>query len=161
MSRFLSSCRWGLPLVLLLLLLSILRPQQDAPHAEPAERQNLTAAKQAAALDAFDAWVTDGRQSEAVARGLELARERRVALKELIQVDPRAALEHAVPYAERRRLPQAAWRDGLRDARVLRARVRGQSALLRDRVGPGLRRRRDRSLRWHQLPRRRRVPVAQ
>lgn len=105
MSRFLSSCRWALPLVLLLILLVTLRTQQDASHAEPAERQHLTAAKQAAALDAFDAWLTDGRQSEAVARGLELARERRVALKELIQVDPKAALEHAVPYAARRRLP--------------------------------------------------------
>jgi autotransporter-associated beta strand protein len=57
-------------------------------------------------LDAFDAWLADGRHPDPVARGVELAKARRVAMKELIQADPQAALERAVPYAVRRQLPK-------------------------------------------------------
>lgn len=59
-----------------------------------------------AALDAFDAWVAGGTYHGESTQGVELARARRSALKELIHEDPQAALERAVPYSVRRRLPQ-------------------------------------------------------
>lgn len=112
MTRFLFSCRWALPLVLLLILLAIPRLQTDADHCPAAatvERQDRVAvpsrAVNVAPLDAFDAWLAGGRESEAMARGAELAQERRAAMKELIRFNPQAALERAVPYSVRQQLP--------------------------------------------------------
>lgn len=107
MPRLLSSCRWALPLVLLLVLLAILRLQSGADDrpvaasALPAQRQDASAA-----MDAFDAWLADGRHVQTVAQGVELARARRVAMKELIQMNPQAALERAVSYSARKQLPE-------------------------------------------------------
>jgi autotransporter-associated beta strand protein len=115
-----SSCRralpLALPLILMLIVVAILRPPPAAdtlPMASPAlpaPRQDATAAmpraEVAAALDAFDKWLADGRYPATLAQGVELARERRAALKELIQTDPQAALERAMPYARRRQLPE-------------------------------------------------------
>lgn len=56
-------------------------------------------------LTAFDAWLSAGRHEENLAEGLLLAHARREALKALIQSDPEAALDRAVPYALRRDLP--------------------------------------------------------
>lgn len=52
----------------------------------------------------FDAWAA-AYEGGALEVGLELAQERRVALKELISKDPRAALERALPWTLRRRMP--------------------------------------------------------
>jgi autotransporter-associated beta strand protein len=112
-----SSCRRALPLALPLVLgfafLAILKQQPEADHrpiAAPANAGHVVAVKfraeDAAALDTFDAWLAAGRHSETLARGVELAQARRAALKQLIQVDPQAALEKAVPYALRRELPE-------------------------------------------------------
>jgi photosystem II stability/assembly factor-like uncharacterized protein len=66
-----------------------------------------------AKTQAFQDWLTDWRradasaQSDLAAGGFELARERRTALKHLIQTDPRLALEHAVPVGLRAELPAA------------------------------------------------------
>lgn len=112
-----SSSRRALPLVLplalLLGLLAILwlRPDADSrPTAAAAKRQTAAVeesrAGNAATLDAFDAWLTAENPSEAVELGVKMARARRVALKELIRVDPQAALARAVPFAVRQRLPE-------------------------------------------------------
>jgi hypothetical protein len=70
--------------------------------------------KEAGVFAAFEAWAGAwaGRASgggpeadDARERGLALARERRAALRELIVVDPRAALERAVSWRLRRQLP--------------------------------------------------------
>lgn len=52
----------------------------------------------------FETWAAEHPGSE-VSEGIELARERRMALRELIQSDPRAALARALPWTLRRRLP--------------------------------------------------------
>jgi M6 family metalloprotease-like protein/uncharacterized delta-60 repeat protein len=52
----------------------------------------------------FEKWAAAHRGGE-VGEGLELARERRQALQELIQSDPRAALARVLPWTLRRRLP--------------------------------------------------------
>lgn len=52
----------------------------------------------------FESWAAAHRGGE-VREGIELARERRQALQELIQSDPRAALARALPWSLRRRLP--------------------------------------------------------
>jgi autotransporter-associated beta strand protein len=103
----------ALPLVLGFAFLAILRQQPAAGHrpvAAPAKGPHeLTVsfrAEDAAALDTFDEWLAAGRHSAALARGVELAQARRVALKALIQADPQAALEEAVPYALRLELPK-------------------------------------------------------
>ena len=107
------SSSWLLPLVLLLVLLAIFRlqPATDHPPAVATPKNDQAAALprrpiDTAALDAFDAWLADDRQVEKVAQGVELALARRVALKELIQVNPLAALERAVPYSARKQLPK-------------------------------------------------------
>lgn len=60
---------------------------------------------EADALTAFDTWLAAGQHEENLADGLLLAQARREALKALIQSDPKAALDRAVPYALRRDLP--------------------------------------------------------
>jgi len=111
--RLLSSCRWLLPLGLLLVLLAMLRHQPEAvqtPAAATPVMQRVSSSiprfVDTAPLDTFDAWLVDEHHVETLAHGIELARERRDALKQLIQVDPQAALAHAVPYAVRRELPR-------------------------------------------------------
>ena len=52
----------------------------------------------------FESWAA-AQPGGDVREGLELARERRQALQELIQSDPRAALARALPWTLRRRLP--------------------------------------------------------
>ncbi|HSP41955.1 MAG TPA: PKD domain-containing protein, partial [Luteolibacter sp.] len=112
-----SSCRRALPLALPMLLgfafLAIIRQQPEADHrpiAAPAQAGHELSVQfrpeDAAALDTFDEWVAAGRHSESLARGVELAQARRAALKQLIRIDPQAALENAVPYAVRRELPE-------------------------------------------------------
>ncbi len=64
---------------------------QSAPAAEDIFRR-------------FENWAAAHRGGE-VREGMELARERRQALQELIQSDPRAALARALPWTLRRRLP--------------------------------------------------------
>ena len=97
-----------LPLALLLVLLAHLWLRPDADPAPVLARQVevKSPAEAAAALDGFDSWLAATSYSEAVERGVELARARRVAMKELIQADPQAALARAVPYATRKRLPE-------------------------------------------------------
>ena len=58
------------------------------------------------AIAGFDAWIAAyyGGQSDPDT-GRQLARARRTALKELIALDPKAALAHAVPRSLRARLP--------------------------------------------------------
>ncbi len=109
--RLLSSFRWALPLMLLLGLFAILWRSPTADPRPTVARQDTTAvsspqAGETAALDDFDAWLADGCYPELLARGVELAQARRVALKELIQIDPQAALARGVPYSIRRQLPE-------------------------------------------------------
>lgn len=100
--------RWALVLVLVLLAILRLRPHAD--HRPAAERQDRAVVHSlvldADSLDAFETWLAGGRHSEALARGVELAQARRVALKELIQVNPRAALAREIPYPLRKQLPE-------------------------------------------------------
>jgi hypothetical protein len=58
-------------------------------------------------LRGFDAWLLGFRRGEnpTLADGLLAARARRVAFKQLIALDPRAALAHAVPRSARANLP--------------------------------------------------------
>jgi hypothetical protein len=60
-----------------------------------------------AVVEKFDAWLLAERRNEnPLAReGLSLAHARRAALKQLIALDPQAALQHAVPRALRSVLP--------------------------------------------------------
>ena len=54
----------------------------------------------------FKSWVADFAASNAdIAEGVKLARDRRAALLDLIEKDPRRALELAVPESVRRKLP--------------------------------------------------------
>ncbi len=106
----------SVPLLLLLVLVASVWLQPDlnwsrtTQHAGPAEVKNARGAQSpamdVAALDAFDDWLAGGKYSEELAQGVELARARRAALKELIQNDPQAALARAVPYSVRKRLPE-------------------------------------------------------
>lgn len=115
-SRFVFYCRWALPLALLLVLLAAVWLQPDAGNRPPetpsalAERRDAEVLKvpaiDLAALDAFEAWLAGGHYDEALAQGVALARARRVTLKNLIQADPLAAWERAVPYALRQQLPK-------------------------------------------------------
>jgi hypothetical protein len=63
------------------------------------------------AIVAFEDWLTTWRRADAAAQrvlagaGRDLAVARRDALKELIRIDPRRALEFAVPVSLRRELP--------------------------------------------------------
>jgi autotransporter-associated beta strand protein len=95
-----------LPLVLLLVLPLFL---QQPPHAVKSERVLALASKPRIVdtnpIETFDAWLDASPLPDWKQRGLELVRERREAMKELIQTDPKAALEHAVPYSVRRKLP--------------------------------------------------------
>lgn len=102
----------ALPLVLGMVFLALFQSQPDADlrsMASPAEAPLAVAAKfqaeDALALDTFDAWFAAGRHSEGLEEGVALAKTRREALKNLIQIDPQAALEKAVPYTVRRQLP--------------------------------------------------------
>ncbi|MFM8336194.1 MAG: PKD domain-containing protein, partial [Opitutaceae bacterium] len=73
------------------------------------EQRRLTEAL--AKTRAFDDWVTTWRRSNAdesrplIASGVAAAREYRNGLKELIELDPKRALERAVPAGLRRELP--------------------------------------------------------
>ena len=81
--------------------------------------------EKARALSAFNEWsqrfVAGNPEERAAAepRGLELAQERRAVMRELIEADPRAALENAVPHGVRRHLPA-------RVAELLEERVGGR-----------------------------------
>lgn len=114
--RFIHYGTLAVPVLLLLVLVAgvLLTPGVDDPRKaqrvgpEGGEPTGGTkpAAVDAAALDAFDAWVADGKFSGDLAQGVELARSRRAELKMLIQENPKAALGRAVPYAVRKRLPE-------------------------------------------------------
>lgn len=57
----------------------------------------------------FEAWAAaydDKNATKTVAEGVQLARQRRDALKTLIQTDPRAALARALPWTLRNKMPQ-------------------------------------------------------
>jgi len=112
-----SPCHRSLPLALPLLLglaiLWLIGLQRDADHGSttaPMAQQNAPEIKvrtiDTAPIDAFDAWLAGGNLAESLAQGEQLARARRAALKDLIQLDPKAALEKAVPYARRLELPE-------------------------------------------------------
>ena len=102
----------ALPLAILLVLPVFLRQLPDADdrsHAVTTERKVAVAIKprivDTAPIEDFDVWLEAGPRADSAEQGLELARARRETMKELIQVDPKAALENAVPYAVRRQLP--------------------------------------------------------
>lgn len=104
---------WVLPLLLLLVLCVLLcvQPSEDAGDGTKAVTSRFSAAAvpvsvQIEPLAAFDACLAAPRDAAALKKGITLARERREALKQLIQADPKAALRHAVPYAVRRGLPE-------------------------------------------------------
>jgi hypothetical protein len=85
---------------------------EGAPEARPTGIAPAPArADVLAKTQAFQDWLTDWRradasaQSDLAAGGVELARERRTALKHLIQTDPRLALELAVAVGLRAELP--------------------------------------------------------
>jgi hypothetical protein len=88
-------------------------PLPDAPAApNPAAIIEASVARSVPdALGAFDDWLAQYRagspaQRAAMAeRGLELAKARRAELKRLIETDPRAALDRAVPMVARQELP--------------------------------------------------------
>ena len=112
-SRLLRSTSWALPLVLLLILLAFLRfqsapdSQSETTAAAPPHPWSATPRHvDTAPIHAFSTWLADEKNADSHTHGVSLARERRAALKELIQVDPEAALAHAVPYAARRELPR-------------------------------------------------------
>ncbi|MCB1132858.1 MAG: hypothetical protein KDN05_17170, partial [Verrucomicrobiae bacterium] len=106
-----TSCRWLLPLLLLVGLWALLLSSHDSDEHRipaPAERRDAIRTIDAVdtrPLDAFNAWLADGSGPEKTARGVELARARRVVMKRLIETDPRAALARAMPYRDRKRLP--------------------------------------------------------
>jgi autotransporter-associated beta strand protein len=111
-----SSCRRTLPLVLPLVLVPVLlfflrqSPHPDAPtHAAMSKHEQAFHIKprivDTAPINAFNSWLDSDPRADWEERGLESARARRQAMKELIRVDPKAALEHAVPYTVRRQLP--------------------------------------------------------
>ncbi len=83
-----------------------------SPLARLAEQSRAKSAAVAKAR-AFEDWLTAWRRAEPDGRpvlaeaGLSLAAERRIALKHLIQIDPRLALELAVPVGLRSELPAA------------------------------------------------------
>src|SRR5687768_3595985 len=65
-----------------------------------------------AVLHKFSQWSQNYREAAAAKatverEGIELARQRRAELRQLIQTDPKAALQWAVPLAVRRELPEA------------------------------------------------------
>ena len=107
-SRFSLSKAWVLPLILLLTLLALLFFQQgtDQPPAAAQSSAGQPRAVDTAAIKAFGTWLADGNRTAFTTEGIELAKARRAALKELIQIDPEAALGFAVPYALRRGLPR-------------------------------------------------------
>ena len=107
-SLWLSCCRWALPLLVLVVLLGSLWRQPPQEQPPPIAPRIPAPVASASALDAFDTWVaaSTNAPTPALARGLELARARREALKALIRTDPQAALARAVPYAVRRGLPE-------------------------------------------------------
>ncbi len=84
-----------------------LAPPIPLPTRDPGEIR----AQAAAHAAAFDTWLTAWRdaapadRSALAAAGRALAAERRDALRELISVDPRLALELALPFAARAGLP--------------------------------------------------------
>jgi hypothetical protein len=92
--RFLSSCRWALPLLLLLPALLVMLGQRPAADHRLTDEPAAFAESQeeAVALAAFDEWPAAGRATGTMARGVALARARRVVLKELIRADPQAFL---------------------------------------------------------------------
>ncbi len=60
-------------------------------------------------FEAFDAWQSSFQQSAAatdLAEGIRLASQRREAMKQLIPLDPQAALDRALSYTDRRDLPE-------------------------------------------------------
>ena len=65
------------------------------------------------AIQEFNRWTAGylqapaGQRKELEEAGVELARERRIALKQMIQSDPEQALREAVPFSLRRQLPAA------------------------------------------------------
>jgi len=80
-----------------------------APVRQSAEgsRSSRAADAGSAAIARFDVWFTAFRRGEnpSTGAGLQLARERRAALKELIATDPREALARAIPRTLRGGLP--------------------------------------------------------
>ncbi|MCP5532112.1 MAG: autotransporter-associated beta strand repeat-containing protein [Akkermansiaceae bacterium] len=111
MLRLLSSCRWLLPILLLFGSLALLPSSRDSeglPTAPPAERKGAVMSLgtvDVEPLDAFEEWLADGQCPGKISRGVELARARRVVMKQLIGTDPRAALARAIPYSVRKQLP--------------------------------------------------------
>lgn len=108
--RLLLSIRWGLPLTFLFLIGLGLWLADERPAGSSSVRlpkKTVATASAADVMDAFNAWAAGDRHLETVEVGLELAKARRLVLKELIQTDPQAALAKAVPYSVRQRLPES------------------------------------------------------
>lgn len=84
------------------------------PAATAAPAPSITTATSATnALQAFDAWAAQfvgnpdpTRRADLVREGIDRARERRLALKQLIQDDPARALAAALPYRLRQAMPE-------------------------------------------------------
>jgi hypothetical protein len=85
-------------------------PKDNAAHGSVAANPRVQ--EVLAQVTPFDDWMLRWRRGEAqkaafISEGIALARKRRAALKELIALDPKTALEHAVPRGLRNLLPEA------------------------------------------------------
>jgi hypothetical protein len=87
---------------------------REATSTNPAQRQRPVDSLVGAKSQGFGDWTETflntpvaERSQDLVNRGVELARNRRAEMAELIRKDPKAALEAAVPMAVRQKLPQA------------------------------------------------------
>jgi hypothetical protein len=85
-------------------------PKDNAAHGSVAANPRVQ--EVLAQVTPFDDWMLRWRRGEAqktafISEGTGLARKRRAALKELIALDPKTALEHAVPRGLRNLLPEA------------------------------------------------------
>lgn len=115
-NRLSGTLRRVLPMALplaILIVLPIFRGQHPIAKAPPdvvmSEREQTVAIHprilDVSPIETFDEWLDTAPHADGLEQGIELARARREVMKELIRVDPKTALEHAVPYAVRRRLP--------------------------------------------------------
>ena len=103
-------------------------PAPKHTREEPLEQTGAGPLPAASPLAAFDAWTQrysaagESERRTLTADGIALAAVRRPLMKDLIQRDPRSALEHAVPMVVRQKLPAAVLAQ-------LETRVNGRGAL--------------------------------
>lgn len=85
--------------------------QLRTPHGGVSAAEEVAQRKAALSVPilAFRSWLTEQLRGDTAGGddGLALARQRRAALKELIRLDPEAALAHAIPTQARKKLPSS------------------------------------------------------